>query len=850
MRCVLVSHTHWDREWYRTFQSFRSRLVDTVDRVLDLITLDPGYCFLLDGQTIVLEDYLEVRPSRRAELERAIADARLAIGPWYVQPDSLLPAGETHVRNLLEGRRVGEAFGPVSRVAYTPDSFGHPAQFPQLLRGMGLDGFVYWRGNAAEIERLGAAYRWLAPDGTAMLACHLSYGYFSAAGLGEDAEAAAEKLEALGQRLERFAPADLVLFMNGSDHRLPDAATGAAAEALAKRTGWTVERGLLDAYTDALPREGLPEFTGELVGGRLANLLPGVWSTRTYLKLANRACENALSGWTEPWVALGLRLGAPDERPSLREGWRWLLPNQAHDSICGCSQDKVHEQMGYRYDAAHELAEETTQRVLERLAGLGVERTTPWQESPELAVFNPSPWPRSDVVRFPIDPWPGMLSGVTETPGVHPLLLGSLKGVGYTADGQALRLVPSERAGRVQPLEEHPVHDLEWVVSDVPAFGWKRVRLERTQQAVPDAVDDGSEISTGDVAVRAADDGTLEVRFGQQIYRGLAALEDTGDRGDTYDYDPVTGGRVHEAACLRERRRHPSGIQELVLRRTLVVPGALSEDREARAAETVELPVTLRARVYPGVRRVDLDVELVNQAEDHRLRLLFPTGAPVERFHAASTFDVAERGVGRADDSRWRHPAPDTFIHQGFVAANGLTVAAPGLPEAEVAADGTIAITLLRAVGWLSRGTLRTRPQAAGPPVPTPGAQCAGLLHARLSLHPGLAVREALDAERGLCAVSAGDAPLLAPGHALLSLEPAGLLLSALKPADDGDGSVLRVLNPTDRALEAVVRLGLPVAGAEAVQLDETPCPGDVSLRGDVLGFAVPPRALRSVLLR
>jgi alpha-mannosidase/mannosylglycerate hydrolase len=217
---------------------------------------------------------------------------------------------------------------------------------------------------------------------------------------------------------------------------------------------------------------------------------------------------------------------------------------------------------------------------------------------------------------------------------------------------------------------------------------------------------------------------------------------------------------------------------------------------------------------------------------------------------AASTFDVAERGVGRADDSRWRHPAPDTFIHQGFVAANGLTVAAPGLPEAEVAADGTIAITLLRAVGWLSRGTLRTRPQAAGPPVPTPGAQCAGLLHARLSLHPGLAVREALDAERGLCAVSAGDAPLLAPGHALLSLEPAGLLLSALKPADDGDGSVLRVLNPTDRALEAVVRLGLPVAGAEAVQLDETPCPGDVSLRGDVLGFAVPPRALRSVRLR
>jgi alpha-mannosidase len=117
-------------------------------------------------------------------------------------------------------------------------------------------------------------------------------------------------------------------------------------------------------------------------------------------------------------------------------------------------------------------------------------------------------------------------------------------------------------------------------------------------------------------------------------------------------------------------------------------------------------------------------------------------------------------------------------------------------------------------------------------------------------LHPGLAVRAALDAEQGLRAVSAGDDPLLAPGHALLSLEPAGLLLSALKPAEDGDGCVLRVLNSTDRALDAVVRLGLPVSGPEAVQLDETPCPGELSLRDDRLRFAVPPRALRSVRLR
>src|SRR5581483_8845778 len=131
--CVLVSHSHWDREWYRTFQAFRARLVDLLDRVLDLCASDPRFRFVLDGQTIVVEDYLAIRPGRRADLEAACRSGRIAIGPWYVQPDSLLPSGEAHVRNLLEGRATGAAIGGLSRVAYCPDSFGHPAQFPQLF---------------------------------------------------------------------------------------------------------------------------------------------------------------------------------------------------------------------------------------------------------------------------------------------------------------------------------------------------------------------------------------------------------------------------------------------------------------------------------------------------------------------------------------------------------------------------------------------------------------------------------------------------------------------------------------------------------------------------------------------
>ena len=850
VHCVLISHTHWDREWYRTFQSFRARLVDTVDRVLDLMAADRGYHFVLDGQTIVLEDYLEIRPGRREEIESAIRSGRLAIGPWYVQPDSLLPSGETHVRNLLEGRRVGSALGPVSAVAYTPDSFGHPAQFPQLLRGLGLDGFVYWRGNGSEIEKLGANWIWVAPDGTRMLACHLSHGYFAASGLGGDPERAAAQLRELGLRLARFSGGERVILMNGSDHRLPDAGTGAIAEALARETGWTVERALLDAHVDATSREGLPEFQGELIGGRLANLLPGVWSTRTPIKLRNRRCETWLTGWTEPWAALGHALGAPEERAALRSAWRWLLPNQAHDSICGCSQDRVHEQMSYRFDAAEELACETTTRLLERIAGRPVARTTAWSDTPELAVFNPSPHTRSDVVRFPLDPWPGFLPGSGEQPGVHPLLLANVKRGGYRVCGMPVRFVPRHEAPRARLDLDRPVYDLEFIAQDVPALGWRRLRLERTDDRAEDEVDPGRSISAGDVEVTATDDGTLDLRLGARRYRGLAALEDVGDRGDSYDFDRVNGGDARPVSIEVERRRHASGIQELEIRRTLRVPECLDPGRESRSAALVELPVVTVARLVPGVRRVELVVRARNTAGDHRLRLLFPTGAPVERFRAATTFDATERSTGRPEDGRWRHPAPETFIHQGWVMANDLTVAAPGLPEAQVRSDGTIAITLLRSVGWLSREDLRSRPGHAGPALPTPGAQCPGAIEARLALLPGDDPRAAADAELGLLAVTAGESPLCAAEAPLLTVEPRELLLSALKPAEDGDGVILRLLNPTDSPLEASVSLGFSVSEAVPVRLDESPWEHGLRLGGGVLALRVPPHALRSVGLR
>ena len=554
MKCVIVSHTHWDREWYRTFQAFRARLVDTIDQVLELIERDPGFYFLLDGQTVVLEDYLEIRPERRDALAAACSAGRLAIGPWYVQPDSLLPSGEAHVRNLLEGRRSGSTIGKVSAVAYTPDSFGHPAQFPQLLRGFGLEPFVYWRGNDSEIDTLPAEYLWEAPDGSSVLAHHLSEGYFAACGLPADPNAAADFLAGLARTLAARTRNECVVLMNGTDHALPDAHVGAAAEALARTSGWVVQRGLLEDLACALSRAA-PRFRGELTGARTANLLPGVWSTRTPLKLRNRRAETLLEGWAEPWSALGRVFGTPDERPALRLAWRALLQNQAHDSICGCSLDRVHQQMQARYDTAEELAQQTTTRVLERLAGLGPKRRTPAGDQFDVAVFNPSPHSRTDVVRLPLDPatWFEFGGELARGLSLHPWLLAGLTTQGFTVDERPARLVADGTGGRLRLTPETPPQSIEFVAADVPAFGWRRFTVAPSS-AHPDHEDDGREITGGALTVRVANDGTFELRTAARVYTGLCGVEDVGDRGETYDFDPVVDGArtlEHDPGCQR-----------------------------------------------------------------------------------------------------------------------------------------------------------------------------------------------------------------------------------------------------------------------------------------------------------
>jgi alpha-mannosidase len=350
-RFLVVPHTHWDREWYLPFEQFRLRLGAVVDGVLDTLESDPSFTsFTLDGQAIVLEDYLEVRPENEARLRALLAAGRLEIGPSYVLPDEIVVGGEPLVRNLLLGRRVCRRFGvEPSGAGYLPDSFGHPAQIPQILAGFGIGTCLFSRGMGDELDDVGVLFRWRAGPAE-VVACqmHPHYDNFARLTWHHDAEERVRGIVGAFGDLVRAADSDEILLANGSDHLPIEPKLPAILAGLSQAFGAEFRIGRYDEH--APEAEGLPEHEGELVGSRLQNVLRGVNSARIYLKQANERAEQRLQSIETAAALRTLRGDAPYPRADLRLAWRDLLRNHPHDSICGCSCDEVHRDMLVRYE--------------------------------------------------------------------------------------------------------------------------------------------------------------------------------------------------------------------------------------------------------------------------------------------------------------------------------------------------------------------------------------------------------------------------------------------------------------------------------------------------------------------
>jgi len=931
----VISHTHWDREWYRTKQQFRMELVTVVDAVLEALQEESGFrCFTLDGQGILLEDYLSMRPEKAETVRSLVRAGRLLVGPWYTQPDEFLVSGESMLRNLLAGIATAEDYGGAMRVGWVPDAFGHISQLPQIFRQLRIEIAALTRGIGNELPDMQTDFSWESRDGSRITVVHQVQGYYSGGLLGfpyfwgrverhaPSPEIARQKMLRLVEPHRKRGASGHVALWNGADHLHPEPELGRTLEHLEEvMPGYRIVHSSVEEYVRNVRRcvDELPVVRGELRGSRYHPLLPSILSARIYLKQHNDRVQRLLERQAEPLSSLaalltpaGRRYGAPAYSypiAELRECWKLLLQNHGHDSIGGCSIDQVHREMLSRFDQSEQVATTVRRRALEQLSTI-VDTSWATPQMPAFACFNPHDRAGFYVVTHEFI-WSRDLSGeafvvnaqgeTQPTQVVHTdreeyawlkqriPAREALENVWWW--GEMLARMDGLGVHRYDLLEREGYLELDLYLADLPSCSEQTIAdlartMERREPDVPVTVQaiffrhrimfesalppvsltsysletqrDLGRVDTGPqraFTVSARDrelhfggnrlsvegDGSLRlVTKNGQEYANLAVLYSEGDGGDTYDFSPVGDGPLRltprGAISVEEGESGPVRAS-LNVSFAAELPAGLDASRSRRRDETVEIAVQLHIWVEMGSDLVYLEGSLENDALDHRVRVRVPAPPEAWRVFSDGQFSIEERSIEGPDTSGWAQAVTGIHPHANWVglgdAEGAVCLHADGLHEHEVieTPDGpALELTLLRSVGWLSRGDLRTRNGQAGPMLPTPDAQCQGRNAFRFAFEAFPDESSMVHAVRlkGSVFVTAATIPA-APEQegplselSLLSLDGTDFVLTAVHGSISLPGApVLRFFNAAYHAVEQTIRVAPVFRRAIRVSFDE-----------------------------
>ncbi|MBQ8370344.1 MAG: alpha-mannosidase [Clostridia bacterium] len=834
-----ISHSHWDREWYMPFEAHRYKLVEFFDRLLDTLDNDPAFkSFHLDGQTIMIEDYLEIRPQMREKIEKYIAEGRLVNGPWYILQDEYLTDGESNIRNMLIGRQVAAQYGKVANVGYFPDAFGNIGQAPQILRGFGIDTVAFGRGVAethgdmydtgeANYGKAKSEILWRSPDGSEVMGAVFQNWYNNANEIPADPEDAAERIRAIRDAAERCATTPHLLMMNGCDHQPVQCDIGRILEKVTENgfEDTLVHSNFADYFEAIKPyRDNFGIYVGELNGensngwGTLANTA----SARIYLKQYNAQCQSLLEKGAEPLSVLShLYAGKPADRDYFRWLWKTLMQNHPHDSICGCSVDDVHEEMVTRFKkvlhAGNSLLNEEKSVFASTLntAGTGA----PYA----VTVFNPAGHVSSEAVSCTID--------LPEDTDVTAGMLSVLDGENaIPADVTDLGIV----SDYILPKDTFRVpfkcrrFKLSFRAADVPALGWKTfgISVDGAKPAESDLTVYKRGMQNRRLRVKIARDGSISVtdrKTGASYVTGI--FVDTGDRGEEYNYREAHDmTRITTEGTAARVELYSASAASVTFRivHKMQIPAGIDENgcRCGECEMVIENYCTLRE----GARRLDFRTVIHNQAENHRVVVHTRHGIVCDNVTAEGQFDFVKRAIVPCE--HWQNPMKPGKMTTFFSledGTHGLNIAGRGLCEYEVLRDEhrTMALTLHRGVAELGDWNY----------FPTPGAQCKGTLTVEYSLVPyAPTVRDRENAVNDCYSFAAYEpAAVSGPVHeganpasgSLVGLSGHGFIVSAVKMAEDRDSVILRVFNPYDSDAKMKLGLGETFASAYLVNLGE-----------------------------
>ncbi|HGF7934852.1 TPA: alpha-mannosidase [Enterococcus faecium] len=767
-KVYIISHSHWDREWYMAYEQHHMRLIELIDDLLELFEVDPSFnSFHLDGQTIILDDYLQVRPEKRQAIQQAINEGKLRIGPFYILQDDFLISSESNVRNMLIGMEESRKWGTPVMLGYFPDTFGNMGQTPQLMKQAGISAAAFGRGvkpigfdnQVLEAENYSSQYSemwWKGPDQTAIFGLLFANWYSNGNEIPVEKEAALAFWKQKLADAEQYASTNHLLMMNGVDHQ-PVQKDISKAIHLANELFPDYEF-IHSNFTDYLEavQEDVPEDLGSVEGELTSQETDGWYtlantaSARVYLKQWNTKVQRQLENITEPLATMAYEVSGNYPHDQLDYAWKTLMQNHPHDSICGCSVDSVHREMIPRFEKADEVGKYLAQDSLEQLTA-AIDTTGFPKDSFPFVIVNTAGMDKTGEAEITIE-----LERKRFAEGIPEQLYQELENLPKrkyhveTKSGATIPAILSEETvqfGYDLPKDRFRVPYMARMIKvtlpleNMPAFSWETFALVEGEAKAEEKEtmihQSGRIIENGPLHLTIEKNGTItmEDRKNKRKLNNLHIFEDIGDIGNEYIFkqpfcdQPILSSNkensevkvlvdtpeIAKISILQEMEIPVSADERLEKEQQMVVEFRYRKAERSKEKRILQIKTIMTIR--KDSKKIDFETTLDNQMKDHRLRVLFPTKLHVEHHEADSIFEVVKRP--NHVSKSWENPTNPQH-QQAFVNIHdeeyGVTVGNFGLNEYEVTEDGQIAVTLLRSVGELGDWGY----------FPTPEAQCLG----------------------------------------------------------------------------------------------------------------------------
>ncbi len=724
---LYFTSTHWDREWYLTFQGFRARLTDRFGQVLDVLESDSSYeAFICDGQTVILEDYLSCAPYDEKRVRDLLSSGRLIAGPWYTMPDENLVSGESLIQNLRLGFSVARAFGADNPLplGYMCDIFGHIAQMPQILNGFGIKSAFLGRGtNKHETP---AFFNWESPSGHSCVTYKVpeSCGYgsfwfdvFFKAGENPTFETLFELACSHVEQEMNRTELPFVLLTDGMDHAPIHPIAPKLASALAEKYGAKLMFGKPEPFFDELLKykDKMPVRTGELQKPAKTmdehnKLISNTLSSRYDLKLANDEVQSLLEKEALPLAALAVAAGRPVKQTFDEISYKYLIKNHAHDSICGCSIDDVHADMIYRFRQARQTALQLRDFALFNTMGFSSTEGKPLY----LTVINTHPFPQNREVVAHVDFPCDYKSRFDEFIPSEPINQFVIKG----SDGKIVpyTIIDIKKDTNVHaPMEFTGRKADRYTVCFTAALPpMQSVSYEIYPSETP--VRYFSSLKTGllsaeneHLALHISPLGIVNLtdKKSGMKYENLISYSDSSETGDGwYSRQCVPDRIIHSAAAVSvETVLDGDGICTFCITHIMRVPENVEYNRQytRRNNNCSELYINTYVTMLKSADYIKIKTEVQNNCLDHRLKAVINTGITSDFYHAQQAFAFIKRPVGRdAQTENWKEPDKSeksfgNILYRRNESENGLAViSAGGLHEAAAEYDGRFELTLMR----------------------------------------------------------------------------------------------------------------------------------------------------------